>query len=98
MIDKIKKDITERSIVKNFTLMPQSGKSSHEYGYRYCKSEMEGLENYYFVVSKVLQYQGGSMVDYGYSVYVYDKNGDFVEDPSITEKCKGKFFDSLKDI
>lgn len=98
MLDKIKKDITERSIRKNFVPFPQTGISQHEYDYRYCKSDMEGLENYYFVVSKVFKYKGSSLNDYGYSVYVYDENGEFVEDPSITEKCRGNFFDSIKDI
>ena len=77
MIEKIKKDITERSIKKNFTLLPQTGKSQHEFDYRFCKSELEGLKDYYFVVSKVMKYQGNSMVDYGYVVYVYDKNGNY---------------------
>lgn len=98
MLDKIKKDITERSIRKNFTYLPQTGSSQHEYDYRYCKSDMEGLENYYFVVSKVFKYKGNSLNDYGYNVYVYDENGEFVQDPAITEKCRGKFFDSIKDI
>jgi hypothetical protein len=45
-----------------------------------------------------MKYQGSSMVDYGYEVYVYDKKGNFVDDPAIKGKCRGKFFDSLKDI
>jgi hypothetical protein len=98
MIEKIKKDITERSIKKNFTLFPQSGKSQHEFDYRFCKSELEGLKDYYFVVSKVMKYQSSSMVDYGYLVYVYDKNGNYVDNPKIQERCKGSFFDTIKDI
>ena len=98
MIEKIKKDITERSIKKNFTLFPQTGKSQHEFDYRYCKSDLEGLKDYDFVVSKVMKYSGSSMVDYGYVVYVYDKNGNFVDNPNIQERCKGNFFESIKDI
>jgi hypothetical protein len=98
MIEKIKNDITQRSIKKNFTLFPQTGKSQHEFDYRYCKSDLKGLENYYFVVSKIMKYSGSSMVDYGYVVYVYDKNGNFVDNPNIQERCKGSFFDSIKDI
>jgi hypothetical protein len=98
MIEKIKNDITQRSIKKNFTLFPQTGKSQHEFDYRYCKSDLKELENYYFVVSKVMKYSGSSMVDYGYVVYVYDKNGNFVDNPNIQERCKGSFFDSIKDI
>jgi hypothetical protein len=95
MIDKIKDDITERSIKKNFSLLPNQGKAEHQYDYRICKSELEDLEGYYFVVSKIIQYNGVSIDDYGYVVYVYDKNGDFVNDDSIQQKCKGKFFESL---
>jgi len=98
MIDKIKKDITERSIRKNFSFLSSAGKSQHEFNYRYCKSDMSDLENYYFVVSHVIKYKGNSMDDYGYVVYVYDSNGDYVEDPKIVNKCIGKFFSSLKDI
>lgn len=98
MIDKIKEDITRRSIKNNFNYLPQAGKSQHEFDYRFCKSDMKGFENYYFVVSKIMKYQGNSMVDYGYNVYVYDKNGKFIEDPKIQEKCKGSFFESIKDI
>ncbi len=98
MLEKIKKDILERSIRKNFSALPQSGKSHHEFDYRYCKSDIKDLQEYYFVVSKILKYSGNSLNDFGYMVYVYDKNGEYVDDPYITEKCRGKFFDSIKDI
>ena len=98
MIDKIKEDIVERSMKKNFMPMPQSGKSQHEFDYQFCTSDLKELKGYYFVVSKIMKYQGSSMVDYGYEVYVYDKNGNYVDDSAIKNKCKGKFFDSLKEI
>jgi hypothetical protein len=98
MIEKIKQDIVERSMRKNFTPLAQSGKSQHEFDYKYCTSDLSDLKGYYFVVSKIMKYQGSSMVDYGYEVYVYDKKGNFVDDPAIKGKCRGKFFDSLKDI
>jgi len=98
MIDKIKKDITERSIRNNFSFLSSAGKSQHEFGYRYCTSNIEGLENNYFVVSKVIKYKGNSMDDYGYVVYAYDSNGDYTKDENIMNKCTGKFFSSLKDI
>ena len=98
MIEKIKQDIVERSMRENFTILPQSGKSKHEFDYRYCTSDLDNLQGYYFVVSKVMKYQGNSMVDYGYEVYVYDAKGNYVKDDNIKQKCKGKFFDSLKDI
>lgn len=98
ILEKIKEDIVERSLRKNFKLFPTAGKSEHEFSHRYCKSDMEGLQDYYFVVSKILKYKGNSIDDYGYVVYVYDKEGNFVEDPEINSKCRGQFFDSIKDI
>ena len=101
MKDKIKKDILNRSIVKNFKYLPQSGNAQHEYDYRYCKSKVAELKDYYFVVSKYLRYNGNSMDDYGYNIYVYDKNGDFVENADIEKiknTCKGKFFSNLIDL
>lgn len=97
-LEKIKEDITERSIVKNISLLPRQGASQHEYDYRICKSDLEGLENHYFVVSKIIKYNGRSMDDYGYVVYAYDTEGNFVEDEGIKNKCKGKFFESLINV
>lgn len=95
MIKKIKEDIVERSIKKNFSLFPSQGKAQHQYDYRICKSELKDLVGYYFVVSKIIKYNGVSIGDYGYVVDIYDKNGDYIEDDSIQDRCKGKFFDSL---
>lgn len=97
ILEKIKKDIMERSVVKNLAPFPQTGKSHQEFDYRYCTSDTAGLDDYYFVVSKIMNYLANSLVDYGYVVYAYDKEGNFVEDPAIMDKCKGKFFDTLKD-
>jgi hypothetical protein len=98
MLDKIKKDIWERSKVKNLGYFPQTGESQEEFDYRYCTSNLEGLDGYYFVVSKFLKFQGNSMHDGGFKVYVYDKEGNFVTDPKINEKCRGQFFETIKDI
>ena len=98
MIDKIKDDIIERSVTKNFSLLPKQGKSQHEYDYRICQSSMEDLKGYYFVVSKFIKYNGISMDDYGYMVYVYDKDGNYIEDESIKDKCKGRFFETLINV
>ena len=94
MIEKIKEDITERSIKKNFSLLPKTN-GGHEYDYRICKSSLDGLEGYYFVVSRFIRYGGVSINDFGYIVYVYDKDGNFVDNDEINKKCKGRFFQTL---
>ena len=98
MIDKIKKDIFERSGKKNLTYLGNSGKSSHEFGYRYCTSDMAGMQDYYFVVSKIMRFHGNSFENWGYQVYVYDKKGNYVSNPKITSNCKDEFFETIKDI
>lgn len=97
MISKIKKDIFERSKLKNNVGL-MSHNSTQEYDYRYCTCDLPGLESYYFVVSRYFMYKGNSMEDFGYNVYVYDKDGNYVDDPKIKEKCRGKFFEEIKDI
>lgn len=94
MLDKIKRDIFERSGRKNIGYF----KDQEEYDYRYCTSDMDGMNEYYFVVSKVIKYKGSSINDFHYKVYVYDKNGDYVSNPEITEKCIGRFFNTIKDV
>lgn len=98
MIDKIKKDIFERSVSKNLGMMPNSGHSEHEFNYRICVSSMPELKDYYFVVSKVMKYQAGSMTDFGYNVYVYNSNGEYTEEPEVKAKCKGRFFQSITEV
>ena len=56
------------------------------------------MGEYVFVVSKVIKYRGNSMSDLHYKVYVYDKEGNHIEDPYIKEKCRGRFFDTINDI
>jgi hypothetical protein len=97
MIQKIKKDVFQRSMLKNNVGLMEHN-STQEYDYRYCTCDIEGMESYYFVVTKYFKYKGNSMDDFGFNVYVYDKDGNYVEDPNIYEKCRGKFFDSIKDI
>lgn len=97
MIQKIKDDIFHRSRKKNIAFF-DSENNHQEYDYRYCTSNMDGMSGYYFVVSKLLQYKGNSISDFRYKVYVYDKDGNYIDDPKITELCKGKFFKTLKDI
>lgn len=98
MIDKIKKDVFERSGKQNLHLFGNSGHSKHEFDYRVCTSDMKDLKNYYFVVSKVIRFKGNSFEQWGYEVYVYDKNGNYVNNPKIKEKCKNEFFETIKDI
>lgn len=97
-LQKIKEDIAKRSIARNIGFFPQTGASKQEYGYRYCKSDMKGMEDMYFVVSKIIRFTGSSITDFGYNVYAYDKNGNYIDDPQISEKCKGVFFETLNDV
>jgi ribosomal protein S24E len=97
ILEKIKQDIFERSRRKNIAYFDNEN-NNQEYDYRYCTSDMEGLDKYIFVVSKVLKYKGNSLNDFHYKVYVYDKEGNYVEDPYIKEKCRGRFFNTIKDI
>jgi hypothetical protein len=97
ILSKIKKDIFQRSKLQNNVGLMQHN-STQEYEYRFCTCEIPELENYYFVVSKYFKYKGNSMDDFGFNVYVYDKDGNFVEDPKVYEKCRGRFFDSIKDM
>lgn len=97
-LQKIKKDIAERSISKNIGFFPQTGGSQQEFEHRYCTSSMKGMEDKYFVVAKTIQFTGSSITNFGYNVYVYDKDGNYIDDPLITEKCKGVFYETLKDI
>ena len=98
VLEKINQDIFERSMKHNFKELPKTGYFSQEFEYRKCKTGMQGLDNYYFIVSKKLEYHNGSMTNYKYVVYAYDKNGNYVSDQSGYEKCRGKFFKSLEDI
>jgi hypothetical protein len=98
ILQKIKEDIAKRSIYKNIGMFPQTGSSKQEYNYRYCKSKMDELKDHYFVVSKIIRFSGSSISDFGYNVYVYDKNGKYLDDPMIMDKCKGAFFDNLIEI
>jgi hypothetical protein len=59
---------------------------------------MEGMDKYYFVVSRVIKYRGNSLDDFHFKVYVYDKDGNYIDDPEVTEKCRGKFFNTIKDV
>jgi hypothetical protein len=98
IIEKIDADIFERSIKHNFKLFPKMGKSTHEFNYRKCKSPIEGLENYFFVVSEKLYYNNGGLVDFKKEVYAYDENGEYVTDESVYKKCRGGFFKKLINI
>lgn len=98
IIEKINKDIFERSMKHNFKEFSKMGYSTQEFAYRKCTSNDKELEDYYFVVSKKLEYNNGSLVGYKYMVYAYDKDGNYIIDDSVYEKCRGKFFKSLEDI
>ena len=98
MLDKVKQDIWERSRVKNLGYFPQSGNSQHEFDYRYCTSDMDGMGDYVFVVSKYIKYYGNSIDDGGYKVYIYDKDGNYVSNKELYEKCRGRFYQTIKDI
>ena len=96
MIEKLKKDITQRSIIKNFKPMGNSSLNTHEFGYRYCVHE-DYPENF-FVVSKMFIYKGMSLEDCKNMVYIYDSEGNFIDDNEIKKKANGGFFDKLHDI
>jgi hypothetical protein len=98
IVEKIKKDIFDRSGKLNLQPFGNSGHSKHEFDYRVCKSSIKDLEEYYFVVSKIIRFRANSFENWGYEVYVYDKDGNYVKDPAIKEKCKNEFFQTLNDI
>lgn len=97
-IEKIKADLAERSIRKSIGYLPQTGHSEHEFDHRFCTSSAEGMDGYTVVVSKIFKYNNQSLDDFSYAYYVYDKDGNFVEDENINSKCKGKFLETLKDL
>jgi hypothetical protein len=68
--------------------MKPSSTSEQQFDYRYCKSSLDELKDYYIVVSKFLKYKGNSMDDFGINVYVYDKDGNYINDAQLQEKCK----------
>jgi hypothetical protein len=96
-LDKIKQDIVDRSMLKNFQPMTSSGKSEQEFDHRFCTSTMDELSGYYFVVSKVFKYKGNSMDDFGYVVYVYDEEGNYIDNPELQAYCK-QYIKTFKDI
>jgi hypothetical protein len=99
VIERINEDIFERSMKHNFKELEKMGESSHEFEYRKCKSSMDGMEDYYFVVSKKLKYHNGSMIGYDYVTYAYDKNGKYIDQSQeVYKMCKGGFFKTLVDI
>jgi hypothetical protein len=97
VLEKIKRDITERSKSKQISPLPNSGSCRIEYDYCYYKSSSEVFKDYYFVVSKFIDYRGNSIADFGKEVYIYDKNGNFVDSPELKSKCRGEFHKSLID-
>jgi hypothetical protein len=98
MIEKIKTDIIERSMRHNHTPMQQTSSSQQEYDYRYYTSSIPSLKDYTFVVSKFISYKASSMDDFGRNVYIYDKEGNFINDRDIQKQCKGDFFLTLNEI
>lgn len=98
VIEKINDDILERSMKHNFKELEKMGLSSHEFEYRTCKCNDPLLKDYYFVVSKKMDYRNGSLIGYNYKVYAYDKDGNYVNDESVYAKCVGSFFKKLEDI
>lgn len=98
VIEKINQDIFERSMKNNFKELPKMGLATHEFEYRKCRSKDESLKDYYFVISKKLEYRNGSLIGYKYMVYAYDKDGNYVDDSSVYEKCRGHFFNNLDEI
>lgn len=98
VIEKINTDIFERSMKNNFKELEKMGYSSHEFEYRRCKANTKDLEDLYFIVSKKIEYHNSSVTGFKYQVYAYDKNGNYVNDNSVYEKCVGKFFKNLEDF
>ena len=86
IIKKIGKDILQRSIKKNFQLLPQMGESSNEFDYTYNKSNIQELKDHYIIVSKILQYHNSSLSDFNKNVYVYDENGNYMGGNEYKEK------------
>ena len=93
-LEKVKNDIVHRRILRNFKPMTSAGRNEQEYDYRYCKSNLDELKDYYIVVSKILKYKGNSLDDFGLNFYVYDKDGNYIDDPELQMKCK----ESIKSI
>jgi hypothetical protein len=100
MIEAIKKihaDILDRSLKKNFTLMPIAGEATHEFDYSYCVSNLPELKNYIIVTSKKLIYKNQSLTDFKREFYLYDKEGNFLQDQSILKKYQD-LYSTLKEI
>ncbi len=98
LLQKIKQDIADRIITKRFGHLPNSGRSTVEYDYSYHRSNKDDLKDYYFVVSKFIDYKSGSISDFGKRVYIYDKEGNFIEDSELQKMCRGGFFRTLTDF
>lgn len=98
VIEKIKEDVFSRGFKRNFEEMTNSNATTHQFDYRFCISNLSGMEKYYFVVCKLLAFKGMKIDDYKYKYYVYDEKGNRVTDPNILEKCKGSFLETLQDI
>jgi hypothetical protein len=95
-LEKVKKDILERSIQKNFCYLPNMGDSCHEYNYTFYSSSIPDLKGYTLIVSKKLFYHNSSLVDYKKMLYVYDENGEFIGGNEMLEKYPDLFKTLLK--
>jgi hypothetical protein len=94
--DKIFDDIFERSYKYNFNFLNNSGYSSHEFNYRFAKSNDAKYKNYFIVVSRILEYQNMSITNNSYKVYIYDLKGNYVNDNELYKTAKGSFFKNLE--
>lgn len=98
IIEKIKEDVYSRGFRRNFEEMTNTSYATHQFDYRFCTSNKGGMEDYYFVVCKMLAFRGLKIDDFTYKYYVYTKDGNRVDNPSIVSQCKGSFLETLQDI
>jgi hypothetical protein len=96
-LKKVHEDIFERSIKGTLVPLPSSGNSYHEFDHKYCVSNIPELDGYIIVVSKKLIYKNSSLVDFERVYYLYDKDGNYVDNKYIIDKFED-FYETLEEI
>ena len=96
IIQKIKKHVFDLNIHKDTQLLSSTGYNEVEGNYK-VKTHAECPKNI-FIVSKIMQFQGNSLIGSKYGVYPFTLKGDFDKGFNVDQKCKGVWFLKLKDF
>ena len=98
VLKKVHKDIFERSVKASLEPLPTSGEYSHEFSYKYCFSDIPELKGFIIVVAKKLDFHNLSIHDFSKVYYLYDSEGNYIEDSDMIIEAYRNFSKTLREI